>query len=1265
MKQHDTDHHIHWQAGFIGCGLALFGLLIIIGWIGHEPRLIRLVPGFVGVPYSSALGFLLSGLALIAAGARSRDLMTDAPPSAGRHPLVNLVAVVLPGLVVLLGLVALVEWQTGIQLGLTPDPEAVRRWFVDKNPGRMSMLDAIGFIAIGLAIRLGSWTRSPRSAVLARGLTLLAGFIGFVSVIGDVAGIGSRSISYIGPEFLAGIGFLAAGLGVRALLRQHSRSSWGSEDADKIGLIASAIMLVVASSGIIGGFAVLYPQAIGEMDGSLALSLKSRSDALETAIQQAWRDSYSFANQPLRIEAMRRLDTNAGDTRQRIEIQTVAERYKAFGFSGVVFRDAAGTEVAHTGSFVAVPELAAALTMSTPSRLLWDGGFVFHTRVNMVSEGIIVGTLEAERRLAVGRELHDTAHFGSTLDFAVCAPAGHDTINCFPFRSTGGRVLQNLPRRFNGGQIPAAHAVAGLTGIVHTRDYRGTAVIAAYQPIGRLGLVAVLKIDNEQFYSPIAQRLKLLLVGIVILGVTGTLLLRFQVLPLVRKLTEEIKERKKAESCRQKTEQMLRRSEKNLKLAQAVSQTGSWHLDIVNDILEWSDEAYRIFGIECGRKLNLELLLNCIHPEDRQYVLTEWSAAVQGSRSYDIEHRIVAGDQIKWVRERADIRFSPEGKALAGLGTVQDITEHKTAETLMQRDREQQATLRGLLEAVLKGKALEKTLDYCLTQLLAVSWLSILPKGGIFLMEEDGQTLRLAVAKDLSPQIMALCARVPSGRCLCGRAAASRQMQYASCVDARHEIAYPDMSDHGHYAVPIISGSRLLGVLVLYLPPGFQRDPLKEQFISSVTDILAGFITRRYTEQALAEYQSNLEEQVSIRTAELETARIEAERLARVKSEFLANMSHEIRTPLNAVLGFAQIGQRESRGRKSSEYFQRIVDSGQLLLGVINDILDFSKIEAGKLGVESRPFNLRAVIANTTSFVATTAKSKGLDYAVSHEPDLPEWVLGDAQRLQQILLNLLSNAVKFTEKGEVRLRIAREGKDIYFRVIDTGIGMSEEQMSRLFSPFEQADGSTTRKYGGTGLGLAISRNLASLMDGEITVDSAPGKGSSFILRLPLPAAEPVVGDRASAQPDRGRRLNKVRVLAAEDVEVNQLILEELLGREGAQVVLADNGRQALERVEGAGASSFDVVLMDVQMPVMDGHEAARRIRELAPDLPIIGLTAHAMAEEREKCLASGMADHVTKPIDIDTLVNAIRSQLTLKREAALEKAPPGQGPGNG
>jgi PAS domain S-box-containing protein len=396
---------------------------------------------------------------------------------------------------------------------------------------------------------------------------------------------------------------------------------------------------------------------------------------------------------------------------------------------------------------------------------------------------------------------------------------------------------------------------------------------------------------------------------------------------------------------------------------------------------------------------------------------------------------------------------------------------------------------------------------------------------------------------------------------------------------------------------------------------------------------------KRLTEE-IEHHREHLEVLVAERTSELTAARAEAERMARVKSEFLANMSHELRTPLNGVLGMARIGARDSVGRASHDVFVRIMDSGRHLLGVINDILDFSKIDAGKLVVEQRPFALAAAIDNAVGFVIGTAEQKGLHFELTVAADLPAWVTGDSQRLQQVLVNLLSNAIKFTPRGEVRLRVARDGHFTYFRVIDTGVGMSAEQVARLFQPFEQGDSSTTRRYGGTGLGLAISQNLARLMGGEIDVDCTPGAGCSFTLHLPLPVAASDLAPAAS-RIEGDRRLEGLRLLAAEDVEVNRLILEDLLSHEGARVVFAEDGQQVIDRLREEGVAAFDAVLMDVQMPVMNGFESTRRVREMAPALPVIGLTAHALAEERERCLAAGMVEHVSKPIDPDELVAVI------------------------
>lgn len=369
--------------------------------------------------------------------------------------------------------------------------------------------------------------------------------------------------------------------------------------------------------------------------------------------------------------------------------------------------------------------------------------------------------------------------------------------------------------------------------------------------------------------------------------------------------------------------------------------------------------------------------------------------------------------------------------------------------------------------------------------------------------------------------------------------------------------------------------------------------------------------------------------------------RLETERLARLKSEFLMNMSHEIRTPLNAVLGLAQMGARAAPDEAAREAFKPIEVAGRHLLDIVNDILDFSKLEAGKLSIEHQVFELEPLIQSAASMVIGRARGKGLELQLDLASRLPEWVDGDELRLKQVLVNLLSNAVKFTERGSVTLRVTHDDGGLTFSVKDTGIGISREQMQHLFKPFQQADVSTTRRFGGTGLGLSISHDLAVLMGGGIEVHSEIDQGSEFILRLPLAVAARPDEAAIQAVPD-GQRLRGLRVLAAEDNEVNCMVLQSMLEYEGAEVVFAYNGQEAVDAMQKSDAIGYHAVLMDVQMPVMDGLEATRRIEALRTGVPVIGLTAHALEEERQRCREAGMVAHVAKPVEIDELVAVLQ-----------------------
>ena len=394
----------------------------------------------------------------------------------------------------------------------------------------------------------------------------------------------------------------------------------------------------------------------------------------------------------------------------------------------------------------------------------------------------------------------------------------------------------------------------------------------------------------------------------------------------------------------------------------------------------------------------------------------------------------------------------------------------------------------------------------------------------------------------------------------------------------------------------------------------------------------------------------------------LKEAEFAAQGASRAKSEFLANMSHEIRTPISGILGMAQIGYRQSQiDSPEQRTFGHILESGKVLQTILNDILDFSKIEAGQLTLESVPLDLRRMIQTTLYPVQEPAARKGIRIKVKVEPNLPPVMLGDPVRIAQVVLNLLSNAVKFTAAGEVVLTVALVDGQLRLGVRDTGMGMTAEQIGRLFRPFQQGDTSTTRKSGGTGLGLAISRQLAQRMGGDLQVSSALGEGSQFTLTLPYVACADTLVPPPVAQHPTGPRLTGVRVLVAEDNTINQLVLQDALCRAGATVTVVADGQLAVDAVAQATAG-YDLILMDWQMPVLDGLAATRAIVQLAPELPVVGQTAHAMAEHAEACLQVGMVATVTKPIDHELLVQTILQHLKRQPQAADLRAGMSEGP---
>ena len=409
--------------------------------------------------------------------------------------------------------------------------------------------------------------------------------------------------------------------------------------------------------------------------------------------------------------------------------------------------------------------------------------------------------------------------------------------------------------------------------------------------------------------------------------------------------------------------------------------------------------------------------------------------------------------------------------------------------------------------------------------------------------------------------------------------------------------------------------------------------PLRGGTIWIVEDITE----RRRTEQALAK------------------ARDEAEAANRAKSAFLANMSHEIRTPLNGLIGLARLARSpELDEARRRQYLDQIGDSAETLAAVIADVLDLSKIEAGKLTVDTIAFDLASLLQALGRVYGALADARGLSYDQRVEPELPRRVMGDPVRLRQILTNYLNNALKFTAHGGLELRADMPHAGwLRVEVCDTGPGIEADVQARLFMPFQQADSSTTRRFGGTGLGLSICRELAELMGGRVGVRSTPGRGSCFWVELPLEAADPDAPDTAWGDEVGAESLSGARVLMTEDNAVNMTIAVAMLEQWGVQVSQATDGAQAVRAVVEADRAGrpFDAVLMDVQMPVMSGHEATRQLRELydADTLPIIALTAAALTSERELALQVGMNDFLTKPIDVQRLRDTLTATLDARR----------------
>jgi len=651
---------------------------------------------------------------------------------------------------------------------------------------------------------------------------------------------------------------------------------------------------------------------------------------------------------------------------------------------------------------------------------------------------------------------------------------------------------------------------------------------------------------------------------------------------------------------------LTRSAEQTERLQLALDATGAglWDWRIRDDIVVTDGHYFRMLGHpEPPGPIGIDRFFDGLHPDDRAAIESEVARvfAATGSAEYDVDFRLRKADgDYLWVRSFGRVVERDEsGAPLRMIGYHVDADqEHRRADRLARVEQR----LRLFVENTPAPVAM---LDRELRFMTASR--GYLEHHGLAGVE--GRPFR-EVFPWASDDWLGLLQRAIAGETLSKARSRRRRRSDGRPYHVRWKLE------------PWRDARREIGGVVVHL------EPIDDQLES---------------ERRLAE------------------ARDEALAASRARGEFLANVSHEIRTPMTAICGFADmLDDPELAAREREAYIRTIRRNGEHLLGVIDAVLDLSKIDAGKLEVEAEPVDLAAVLGDLVRTFGPRAKEKGLALVAPSDGAEVVHLATDALRLRQILTNLVGNAVKFTERGEVRLSVRRVGADdaapsVEIGVTDTGIGMTADQLAHVFEPFVQADGSSTRRFGGTGLGLSISRRLAELLGGHLFVASGPGQGTSFRLVLPVgidardpaPVATlaPTPASTSAITSEGGSRaLDGVRVLVAEDGEDNQRLVRLILQRAGAAVTVVPNGALVRPELEDADAP-YDLVLMDMQMPVMDGYEATGDLRASGWTLPVVALTAHALDEDRAQCLAAGCDDFVTKPVHREVLIDAVRRAL--------------------
>jgi len=671
----------------------------------------------------------------------------------------------------------------------------------------------------------------------------------------------------------------------------------------------------------------------------------------------------------------------------------------------------------------------------------------------------------------------------------------------------------------------------------------------------------------------------------------------------------------KAKELQEKTDSLQKEKQK-LALAHKIAKIGSWEWDLVNGNITWSDELFDLHEMKRQNEpLSFDQLLAQIHPDDRKGILDVITKSKETAKPVSFYYRIIRNDgSIRTFYSLGEVIVNEAGKPIKVIGTRQDVTERMQEEEMQKLAMAATKSFNSVIIAKKDG---------------TIEWVNegfIKLTGYTFdeVKNTRGEILRRGEATGISQD----------------------NKHYNIVIRRKIPTTYESKNytkDGREYWT------------ITTLTPVLDNNGKVRRIIAIDTDITQ----RKQMEEDLRR-ANNIADELLDKTnkviGDLKLAKKELEESMQVKEQFLANMSHEIRTPMNAIIGFTQQLQKTSQTPEQKQYIDIIKTSGENLLVIINDILDFSKLRSGKINFEKIKFSLQETISSLTKLLQPKAHDKNLTLHTDIDKQINDNLIGDPTRLNQILTNLLSNAIKFTKEGEIKIGVEMVKEDeqnieLKFSVIDSGIGIPEEKLPTIFEAFTQASSATTRKFGGTGLGLAIVKQLVQHQGGEITVNSKVGKGSVFSFTLSFKKGNEQIKKKTDMTTEFSKvmPIEGLKVLLVEDNELNAMLAKKVLGDWNWKVELAENGFTALEKAKQNG---FDVVLMDIQLPGMDGYETTRRIRnefqEPQKNVAIIAMTAHAMVGEEEKCLEAGMDGYISKPFEPENLYTKIVTAVSIK-----------------